>query len=92
MIKWTVKAIPFEHHLEISKIAAKCILRSTSSEQKKQFEDLGKKYKLENCVGAVGNEEMFVPIMDSDIPADISEVIAGCYAGAHNLYCEQKGL
>ena len=56
------------------------------------FEKLKKTYKIENAMGAIGAENQLIPIIEGDIPEDIKEIIVGCYCGAHNRYCEEKGL
>ena len=92
LFKWHLKGIPFEHHAPISKLAAACIKRSISDEQRKRFEDLEKEYQVENAMGAIGEDNYFIPVIEPDIPSDIQEVIIGCYCGVHQKYCEENGL
>lgn len=92
LLSWKLKPIPFIHHLEISKGAANCIKNSISEDQRKIFDELKKEYKIENAVGAIGDDNSFVPIIEQDIPSDITEILFGCYCGVYQKYCEEKGL
>ncbi len=92
LIRWELKAIPFEHHEEISKLAAECIKKSINDDHRSRFDALKKEYKIENSMGAIGNEDILIPIIEMDIPEDIREYIIVCYCGVHQKYCEEKGL